>query len=207
MNLTDKYLKILKVIDMQIDFLTGILKNPSAEAIIDAVIAEIEAWDGIIIATRDTHFDDDSYYQSIEGKRLPIHCVHGTPGWEIEPRIMAALKKKGAIIVDKHNFGFINWPKVMFDIDSTDQDAVAALTRGKNIVIRYTGTCTDICDSSNWAIDRAWFPDARIEVVDGATAACYINAEQNKQSQEAALTLARAMLCDVVRPVFYKGAV
>ena len=93
MNLIAKYLKILKVIDMQIDFLTGILKNPAAEAIIDAVIAEIEAWDGIIIATRDTHFDDDSYYQSIEGKRLPIHCVYGTPGWEIEPRIMAALKK------------------------------------------------------------------------------------------------------------------
>ena len=46
--------KVLLVIDMQNDFVTGALKNPDAEAIVDGIVKRIESFDGEIIATRDT---------------------------------------------------------------------------------------------------------------------------------------------------------
>lgn len=203
MNINDQTINVLHVIDMQNGFIDGTLPNPRAAEIIPAVIAEIEAWDGIVVATRDTH-DPSNYADSVEGRALPIHCVKNTPDWEIEPRIMAALRKKNAVIVDKTNFGHIDWPKALFDIDSTNQEAVAALTAGKNIRIRYTGTCTDICLISQVAIERAWFPDAKMEIVDGATAALCITREGEQVKQAAALEVAKSLFCDVV-PTVYDG--
>lgn len=188
--------EILVVVDMQNDFIDGVLENPAAKRIVPAVVEEIRRWEGKVVATRDTHFAD-GFSDSIEGKRLPMHCEYGTHGWEIEKSVDKALRDQCATFVDKHNFGFIDWPKVLFGIESTEQDAVAALTAGKNIRIRFLGTCTDICDLSNVAICRTWFPDAVIEVVEGATAASFDDA-----NQKAALDMCRSMLCDVVPTVY-----
>ena len=103
---------------MQNDFIDGVLDNPAAKAIIPEIVKMIREWDGKVVATRDTHFED-TYKNSIEGQRLPIHCVRGTHGWQIQEDIQKALDEKGAKIIDKHNFGYINWPKALFDIDST----------------------------------------------------------------------------------------
>lgn len=184
--------KVLVVVDMQNDFIDGVLENPAAKAIIPEVVKMIREWDGTVVATRDTHFAD-SYKDSIEGKRLPIHCVYGTEGWEIQKDIMEALKEKNAKIIDKHNFGYINWPKALFDINSTDQDAVAALVADWDITLCDIGTCTDICDASAFTMQRAWFPNAIIQVAEKATAASF-----NNKYQAAALDIARCMLCDVV---------
>ena len=190
--------EILVVVDMQNDFIDGVLANHAAKAIVPAVVEEIRQWKGKVVATRDTHLKDN-FGDSVEGKILPIHCEYGTHGWEIEESIQTALKDQCATFVDKHNFGFINWPKVLFDINSTDQDAVAALTAGKGLKFRFLGTCTDICDMSNIAIMRAWFPDAEMEIVDGATASSF-----NNDKQAAALTVAQSLFCNVV-PTVYKG--
>ena len=187
---------ILIVVDMQNDFIDGVLDNPAAKRIVPAVVEEIRQWKGRIVATRDTHRAFD-YKDSVEGKLLPMHCELGSKGWEIEPSIQKALEDQCATFVDKYNFGFIDWPRVLFGITSTDQDAVAALTSGKGIRLRFVGTCTDICDLSNVAICRAWFPDAEIEVVDGATASSFDNAKQL-----AALEMCRSMLCNVVQTVY-----
>lgn len=189
--------EILVVVDMQNDFIGGVLANPAAKAIVPAVIQEIREWKGMVVATRDTHFATN-FKDSVEGKTLPMHCEFGSSGWAIEPTIQKALEDQNAKFVNKQNFGFINWPKVLFDIDSTDQDAVAALTAGKGIHIRFLGTCTDICDMSNIAIMRAWFPDAEMEIVDGATASSF-----NNEKQAAALTVAQSLFCNVV-PTVYK---
>ena len=190
--------EILVVVDMQNDFIDGVLANHAAKAIVPAVVEEIRQWKGKVVATRDTHLKDN-FGDSVEGKILPIHCEYGTHGWEIEESIQTALKDQCATFVDKHNFGFINWPKVLFDINSTDQDAVAALTAGKGLKFRFLGTCTDICDMSNIAIMRAWFPDAEMEIVDGATASSF-----NNEKQDAALKVAQSLFCNVFRTV-YKG--
>lgn len=188
----NKKIDVLLVIDMQNDFIDGVLNNPAAAAIVPEVVKEIREWKGKVIATRDTHFED-SFKDSVEGKRLPIHCVCGTEGWQIQKDIQKALEDQCANFINKHNFGFIAWPKAILGVDSTDQDAVAALAAQYDLTIRIVGTCTDICDASAYTILRAWFPNATIQVVAKASAASF-----NNQHQAAALEIARCMLCDVV---------
>ena len=95
--------KILLVIDMQNDFINGALGTPEAEAIVDRVAGLIETYPSQdVIATRDTH--TENYLETQEGRNLPVtHCVKGTPGWELHPRITAALRD--AAVLDKPTFG------------------------------------------------------------------------------------------------------
>ena len=95
--------KILLVIDMQNDFINGALGTPEAEAIVDRVAEEIGKYPaGDVIATRDTH--PENYLETQEGRNLPVvHCVKGTTGWELHPKIAAALKD--AVVIDKPTFG------------------------------------------------------------------------------------------------------
>lgn len=187
-----KKIDVLLVIDMQNDFINGVLDNPAAAAIVPEVVREIREWKGKVVATRDTHFED-TFKDSMEGKLLPIHCVYGTEGWKIQKDIQKALEDQCAKFINKHNFGYIAWPKAILDVDATDQDAVATLASNYDITIRMVGTCTDICEASAYAMLRAWFPNATIQVVANASAASF-----NNKNQAAALDIARSMLCDVV---------
>ena len=95
--------KILIVVDMQNDFLTGALANPAGVEAIPAVIKEIQndKYD-VVIATKDTHFDEtnkdlvneDAYYfNTLEGKNLPVkHCIKFSKGWELDSSILDACK-------------------------------------------------------------------------------------------------------------------
>ena len=95
--------KILVVIDMQKDFVDGSLGTPEAAGIVDAVVNEIGKYaPANIYATRDTH--PENYLETQEGRKLPVvHCVKGTPGWEINEKVAAALQ--GAEVIDKPTFG------------------------------------------------------------------------------------------------------
>ncbi|MBR3998602.1 MAG: isochorismatase family protein, partial [Clostridia bacterium] len=67
-------MKYLIVVDMQVDFITGSLGSDLAAAIVPNVLEKIRNFDGRIIFTRETHFDD--YMNTQEGKKLPIpHCI------------------------------------------------------------------------------------------------------------------------------------
>ena len=63
--------KVLVVIDMQNDFLTGSLKNNEHERVTKEVVNVINngKYDEVFL-TRDTH--DDKYLNTQEGKRLPV---------------------------------------------------------------------------------------------------------------------------------------
>lgn len=133
--------KVLLVIDMQNDFVTGALKNADAQAIVDGIVKRIETFDGDIIATRDTH--EENYLTTAEGKHLPVpHCVKNTWGWEIVPKIANVLAKKNALLIDKPTFGYKDW----------------SVLQGANEV-EMVGTCTDICVVSNALIIKAQHPD------------------------------------------------
>lgn len=83
-------MKVLIVVDMQNDFIDGSLGNKESEAIIPNVEKKILEWEGLVVATQDTH--QDNYLNTQEGKNLPIvHCVMGTRGWELHPTIKNAL--------------------------------------------------------------------------------------------------------------------
>lgn len=73
--------KILVVVDMQNDFITGSLGTPEAVSIVDNVVEKIrvEEWDKIYV-TRDTHHEN--YLKTQEGRNLAIeHCIECTEGW------------------------------------------------------------------------------------------------------------------------------
>ena len=75
-------MKFLIVVDMQADFITGSLGSKDAQAIVPAVVNKVKNFDGRVIFTRDTHFDN--YLQTQEGKKLPVaHCIKDTEGWQI----------------------------------------------------------------------------------------------------------------------------
>ena len=75
-------MKVLVVVDMQNDKITGPLGNADARAIVPKVLERVRNFDGMVLATKDTHFDN--YFDTEEGKSLPvIHCVKGTPGWNL----------------------------------------------------------------------------------------------------------------------------
>ena len=63
-------MKYLIVVDMQNDFIDGALGTKEAEAIVPYVKSVIENFDGKVIFTRDTHFED--YTETQEGHNLPV---------------------------------------------------------------------------------------------------------------------------------------
>src|SRR5574344_1160105 len=77
--------KILVVIDMQNDFVSGSLGTEEAKSIVPKVIEKVkEARDNghLVLFTRDTHLAN--YLSTDEGKKLPVeHCIFCTHGWEI----------------------------------------------------------------------------------------------------------------------------
>ena len=63
-------MKVLVVIDMQNDFISGSLGTPEAVEIVPRVVEKIRSWEGPIYATQDTHQPD--YLQTQEGRVLPV---------------------------------------------------------------------------------------------------------------------------------------
>ena len=144
--------KILLVIDMQNDFIDGPLGTPEAEKIIDKVVRVIYKYPlEDIIATRDTHGPD--YLETQEGKKLPIpHCIKGTLGWNLHPRITAALN--GATIMGKTAFS-----------SRKLAEKVAAFAKTDELDITIVGLCTDICVVSNALLVKAFLPEIPVRVI------------------------------------------
>ncbi len=148
--------KILVVVDMQNDFIDGALGTSEAQAIVPLVKEKIENFDGQVIFTRDTHFDN--YMQTQEGKNLPVpHCIKDTEGWEIRPEL-ETLRKRPAI--DKLTFGSTALGKLL--AEENVQEPIESIT--------FVGLCTDICVISNAMIAKAFLPEVPL-IVDAACCA------------------------------------
>ncbi len=145
--------KLLLVIDMQNDFVTGTLANREAEGIIEAIAEKIESYqrdDNPVFFTRDTHGDD--YMKTQEGKLLPvIHCLKGSQGWQIVDQLRAYAEEKE--ILDKPVFGSLRLPEWIVE---------KLGCAPKEIVL--CGVCTDICVISNAMILKAAFPETVVSV-------------------------------------------
>lgn len=146
--------KLLIVVDMQNDFITGALGSAEAQAILPAVTAHIrarkaEGYD--LIATLDTHGAD--YMATPEGAKLPVpHCIKGTEGWQVNPDVAAAMGD--CLLVEKPTFGSVALPGI-----------VAELTAGApDVTIELLGVCTDICVASNALLLKANFPGVTMQV-------------------------------------------
>lgn len=163
--------KILVVVDMQNDFITGSLGTKEAQAIVPNVVAKINEYreyeDSEIYVTKDTHYDN--YLGTQEGINLPIkHCIYDTDGWNIQSDVNRALmnycsdkKNKSIKTYEKETFGSVSMADCM-DIDYYfEQD---------DIEIEFIGLCTDICVISNVLCVKANLPEVKI-VVDASCCA------------------------------------
>lgn len=170
-------MKILVVVDMQNDFITGVLGTPEAQAIVPNVIKKVEdaVNDGIpIVFTRDTHYAD--YMNTKEGEKLPIkHCIEGTSGWEIiEPLMKLHNSYTDSIVFDKFTFGMYYLPECLQEAIGLSEEYVE---------IELVGVCTDICVVSNALLLKSVFYDNADITVD-ATCCAGVTPE----THEAALT-------------------
>ena len=144
-------MKFLIVVDMQNDFIDGALGTKEAVAILPAVKAKIEGFDGRVLFTRDTHEPD--YLSTQEGKNLPVeHCIKGTDGWQIHPELDALRKE---VPIDKPSFGSVALAQLLKTYDTYEE---------KIEEITLVGLCTDICVISNAMIIKAYLPETPIFV-------------------------------------------
>jgi nicotinamidase-related amidase len=147
---------ILVVVDMQNDFIDGVLGTAEAAAIVPQVVEKVRAFHGQVLFTRDTHERD--YMTTQEGRNLPVaHCIRNTSGWQIHP---ALDELRSTQPIDKVTFG------------SVELGAMLQAADGYDTIRRVTlvGVCTDICVISNALLIKAFLPEAEI-VVDAACCA------------------------------------
>lgn len=139
--------KVLVVVDMQKDFIDGSLGTKEAVDIVDKVADKIKGFDGEIIFTRDTHFEN--YLDTQEGKNLPVkHCIKGTEGWQISAQL-ETLRTPQMKVFDKLTFGSVElaeYLKTQSDLES----------------VELVGLCTDICVISNAMVIKAFLPELSI---------------------------------------------
>lgn len=143
-------MKLLVVVDMQNDFVTGALGTKEAEAIVPAAAEKVQAAirEGVtVVFTQDTHGPD--YLQTQEGRNLPVpHCLRGSEGWEI----VSALRDyvPGHQVFEKPAFGSMTLA------DYAKEEGFAE--------IEVIGLCTDICIISNVLLLKAALPEAKVSV-------------------------------------------
>jgi len=165
-------MKILIVIDMQNDFITGSLGSSQAQAIVPKVKKRIlqaidEGYE--IIYTLDSH--DEDYPFTLEGRDLKVeHCQIGTKGWELHPELKNLLEKCG-FEIEKETHGTIT-----FD-DYFNQDECKEI---EEVVL--VGLCSDICVLQNALILSAIYKYATIIVDASCTAG--VTEETHKMALE-----------------------
>ena len=155
-------MKLLFVIDMQNDFIDGVLGTPEAQAIVSKVVEKINSMDnGIIILTKDTHYND--YLKTEEGKHLPIpHCIIDTDGWKLNFKVLVAVyrsrKRKNLIgLINKPTFGY-TWNNEYF-VESFYNFNLNDITE-----IEIVGLDTDFCVLANAFGLKVAFPNIPITI-------------------------------------------
>ena len=175
-------MKVLVVVDAQNDFITGSLGSEEAQNVVPKIVDKINAHDGYIAYTMDTHFNN--YLQTYEGKKLPVeHCIDISDGWKINEEIGNALggRPLGTVAgIEKYTFGCEKLVSVL--------DGVADLE-----TIELVGYDLDICVINNALLLKTYFPEIPIIVDVGCCAAT------SPENFDAAIRILEACHVEVVR--------
>ena len=165
----EKY-KVLVVVDMQNDFVTGSLGSRRAEDIVEPMMKILDDYDRIIF-TQDTHYDFN-YLDTMEGKWLPVkHCLVGTEGHELIEPIRKyidfhQIDRKVLGVYEKGTFGSIRLGETLQRL----QDKIDSVT--------FVGVCTDICVVSNALLVKAFIPEVPLMVSRSMTAATSVEMQR-----------------------------
>ena len=143
--------KVLVVVDMQNDFVSGALGSAEAQAIVEPVVKRILDFDGLILYTLDTHTED--YLNTKEAQKLPVpHCIAGTDGWAPNSAVWMALMHKNVAdeqhMIAKDTFGGVSLPMRIHEmLEGAEPDEIDLI-----------GLCTDICVISNALLVKGVLP-------------------------------------------------
>lgn len=158
--------KILIVVDMQNDFITGSLGCASAQTIVAAVSRKVSACkqQGYeLLFTRDVHGPE--YLSSQEGRNLPvIHCQAGESGCEIVAEL-AQYIDANSVVVDKAGFGSLELAQV--------------LKQGNYELVEICGLVTNICVLFAAILAKTALSEAEI-VIDESCVASFDDSLHNK---------------------------
>ena len=162
-------MKILVVVDMQNDFITGALGTKEAQAIVPKIQQKIDQYrkeDNLVVFTQYTH--DENYLNTQEGAHLPIpHCIHGSDGWQL---VYTANERH---VIQKGTFGSMQLANRIHSI--LGYPAIE--------YVELVGVCTGICVLSNAVLIKTRLPEIPI-VVDASCCAC-VTPESHKTALEA----------------------
>jgi nicotinamidase-related amidase len=214
----DKKIRVLILIDMQNDFISGSLANQEAQAAIPAILEKIKNFDGdVIYLTMDTH--QKNYLDTPEGKKLPVeHCIYGTDGWRVTSQVedaVVAKAKEGVQVkfIPKPTFGSIEsvhfdnriklvgkWKKyfkpeyslvenILYNLEINDKHEIGKIP----MEIEMCGFCTDICVVSNALILKAFTYDFAEITVDSKCCAGV-----TPEKHEAALEVMRSCQINII---------
>lgn len=180
--------KILVIVDMQNDFLTGTLASEHARAAIPGVIDVVKnnEYDEVYL-TRDTHGPD--YLKTREGFHLPvIHTLKGSFGWHIDEDVMTAVKEKyfddQIHVIDKNTFGSVDLMNAIKALaDSLDES---------ELQIDFVGVCTGICVISNVFGVMMAVPNAKIRVIEKACGCV------SEETHKTAISAMKTLYVDIV---------
>jgi len=155
-------MKVLVVVDMQNDFVSGSLGTPEAQAIVPKVKRKIEEYrenGDLVCFTLDTHSGD--YLETREGKKLPVkHCIYPTWGFQIVDELCDGSE---ALIVNKHTFGSEKLVELLKEERECRIENDYMYTNIDEIEL--VGLCTDICVVSNaLMLKAAFYNDCEISV-------------------------------------------
>jgi len=215
-------MKAVVFIDVQNDFIDGSLGVDKDHAISERISDYAESIrnsevKSIMVATRDTHFtakqidtanakkyadyteedfnsaDKMAYQETLEGKKLPVeHCIYGTSGWEIYPRLDKTISNQDKI--NKITFGsYLPGNQKSMNLVDTLLEYEYALCKFDDEIteIEICGFCTSICVISNALLLRAAFPDTKITIIEN------LCGDINKESHDAALRVAQNCQIDI----------
>ena len=82
-----------------------------------------------------------------------VHCVRETNGWQLNPKIAAAVENR-AEIIEKPTFGSVKLAEIL----------AKKAADGEIAEIELIGLCTDICVVSNALLLKAAMPEMTIKV-------------------------------------------
>ena len=186
-------MKIVIVVDLQNDFITGSLGSPEAQAIIPNVKDYLRSLDekDHVIFTMDTHFDDYLESGTLESKKLPIkHTIKGTDGWLIFEDL-TSLPPGPQTLAPKQTF--CSWD---FDNVITEEVLCSYVRNGgdpeEDLEFEIFGVCTDICVVSIALYLRSFYPSVKITCLKDLCAG------SSPAAHEAALTVMKSCMIDIV---------
>ncbi len=143
--------KLLIVVDYQVDFVSGSLGFPGAEALDGPIAARIAAYRAAgddVAFTLDTHGPD--YAGTQEGRKLPVpHCLRDTEGWALYGETGKALRP-GDPVFEKETFPSLDLADWLRDKDYA--------------AVELCGLVSNICVLSNAVMVKAALPQAELTV-------------------------------------------